>query len=200
MELKDYNLKEDEETSLSAPSMSSKKDTIVFFLTTPHDQPNRGDTSYVQSIIEACNRNREFSNYVLEHITEETILNNRAKLYRTLDLNQNVKNRTVYSISDSEIRKDAVSNIILYIKQRSANFDFKILHLQLREPETGCAVHSSDLVRFKQVINKIIITCHEWGYYTSVSIQPNYLAKQLDRIRLADHTIFLNEADRKQAI
>ncbi|MDF3047947.1 MAG: hypothetical protein K0R73_1065 [Candidatus Midichloriaceae bacterium] len=162
-------------TALSCP-------IVVFFLTAPHDHPDRGDTDYVKSVLEALRT----TCVTAVHVTGE--MDGRS-LYDFKALYKDDKFKNL----DSDIRKEAVENILSYAKGYQA--DNKIFHLQLRAPETGCMIHPQELSGLKEAVSKFVITCHEWIQQSNNQER----IKQLEYIKYADRTIFLNEADKRES-
>lgn len=160
---------------------------VCFFLTSPHDQPNRGDTDYVMSLVNGISSQSHGSVYPI-HITGSHTIDGQP-LYNYVSMYANGE----YKKTDSPVRTQAVQNIVSFIqlfKNKS-----KVLHLQLRAPETGCMIHLSDIVNLKKLVNKFFITCHEWTHIEELKSRLS----QLPYIKEADHTIFLNKADKKAA-
>jgi glycosyltransferase involved in cell wall biosynthesis len=74
--------------------------------------------------------------------------------------------------------------------------NFKILHLIVNTPHTGCAVQIDWLRQFKKQGNHLVVTALEFAKY------PHVHDKQLmlDYLLLADRIIFLDEFDKKSCM
>lgn len=91
-------------------------------------------------------------------------------------------------------RKQAVDNIRNYLLSHEGP---KILHLQLRTPETGCLFSPEDLIQLRKDGIKVVITCHEWCLNNH---RPNYQEQASTYFSAADHVIFLNQDDVNGAV
>ena len=205
----------EKELQLSTTCLYNPK-VIIYFITAPHEEADRGDTDYVQSVITGINEvvNGKFK---LRYITGKSRLpSNDQELYNLQALDAEGKNTLlnpkVYNDFANPLRQKAIANIEEYIKQTDQKAEFKILHLQLRAPETGCMIHPQDLERFKyeSTVSKIAITCHEWMYYVTSAESTEREGERKDRIldlrtqlsyfQQADWVMFLNEKDKNHAV
>lgn len=183
--------------STIAQKRAQERDSIIFFITAPHDQENRGDTDYVLSVMRALDLQEaafdlEYVRGSVQAPEKNEVLYDVEVLYK----NNPLKNMPEYQISDSPIRVLALNNIMNYIKKFPQSN--KIIHLQMRAPETGCMIHIGDIAELKK-LGKLIITCHEWNHYNGTDKLRNEQVKQLDYLKEADHVMFLNKLDRKAA-
>lgn len=170
---------------------SNTEETLVLFMTAPHDQPNRGDTDYVQSVMKSLEGAKP---KIKTLYVKNDCQINRNDLYNIEEMYDSKKHKKpTYQIEESEERKQAVKNIIEYVNliKKSPT----ILHLQLRAPETGCLFFESDLISLKNEIKKLVITCHEWCHG-----HDKLREQQMAFFKIADHVIFLNQNDQQKAI
>jgi hypothetical protein len=159
----------------------------IFFLTSPHDEADRGDTDYVKTVIVSFAGDQ---NYHLEHVTGDTKHSDSNKLYDMTALYP-----THYKENDNATRRRAVERVIEYIGGKGPK-ENRIIHLQLRAPETGCMFHTGDLGALKVLAEKFIVTCHEWS---SVAGEHNK-TQQIEYLKVANKVMLLNEAEQRNLI
>lgn len=163
------------QTNLEDPLLKSAR---VFICSAPYETEHTGDVDYALSLQRSLTKNR----ISCEYLTGNT-QHRGAPLYDAQKLTDPA----------SPKRNEAVANIENYILSFEGP---KILHLQLRVPESGCLFTPEDLQRFREKGIKIVITCHEW---TLNNHRRDFQTSAHTYFESADHVIFLNQKDAQGA-
>jgi hypothetical protein len=167
--------------------MGNCSTTKIFHLSAPMEEENRGDTDYVKSVTDAFETQK--GPYTIDWITGKTTQSSKF-LYDVSSLLHSIEKVPKYKIQENDERTEAVSNIQNYVELEKSSR--KILHLQLRFPETGCMVHFNEIKKFNI---PIVITCHEFFI-----LQSEQRKETLKYLTLANKVIFFNQRDLDEAI
>lgn len=156
-----------DELSYENPTVPMELDGIseVLFITAPLEGESRGDTDYVNEVLEALYEKgikAEFVNGRCAHPGDGEELYDTAKLYDSIIVD-GVKEQC-YKHQNSEYRLNAMRRLREFIsaKVKSSTKQSTAIHLQLRAPETGCMIHPGEIDGLKECVGKFFVTCHEW--------------------------------------